>query len=234
MDTSPGRTSPVLCPGFILGFCESLMYKLNFRAVLFLILFCESSVLAKDPPLQRIDPVDAFAVQSRVLDWPPLGAPVVRFTFGKFKGLGPAGEQRNYTVEIRVENLWDQTISEAQFFLYLFDKNKVRIGEAWISISNSAPGEIIRFETNVQTSGVPTSMTIAPRTLPPELRSYLPAKKISVTVNSVPQGAEIKVDGVDAGTTPKMIEVGPGKHAIEFSKTGFNTGKFPLEIGPDD
>lgn len=25
-----------------------------------------------------------------------------------------------------------------------------------------------------------------------------------------------------------------GKHLLEFSKEGFNVGKFPLEIGPDD
>src|SRR5438045_1412305 len=158
----------------------------------------------------------------------------MRFTYGKFKGLGSAGGQHNYTVATKVENLWDKQISEAQFALYLFDKNRVRIGEGWISISNSAPGEVIQFETNLQTAGLPSSMAIAPRSLPAELRSYLPAKKVSVTLNSVPQGAEVRVDGVDTGTTPKMIEVVAGKHVLEFSKTGFNTGKFPLEIGPDD
>src|SRR5262249_15015136 len=32
----------------------------------------------------------------------------------------------------------------------------------------------------------------------------------------------------------KMIEVGVGKHILEFGKEGFNTGHFPLEISPND
>lgn len=191
-----------------------------FRA-LFLLLIFPGSVLPKDPPPQ-------------VVVWPPSGTPVVRFTFGKFKGLGGSGSTRSYSIDTKVENLWDKKISEANFSLYLFDKNKVRIGEGWISISNAAPGEIIKFDTNVQTSGLPTSMEIVPRSLPAELRSYLPPKKISVTVNSVPQGAEVKLDGTELGTTPKIVEVGVGKHLLEFSKSGFNPGKFPLEIAPDD
>jgi hypothetical protein len=53
-------------------------------------------------------------------------------------------------------------------------------------------------------------------------------------VNSVPQGATVRVDGTEAGVTPKIIQVPPGKHVLEFSKEGFNTGHFPLEITPDD
>jgi hypothetical protein len=55
-----------------------------------------------------------------------------------------------------------------------------------------------------------------------------------VTVNSVPQGAAVKLDGTEVGITPKIVEVVVGKHLLEFSKTGFKSGKFPLEIGPDD
>jgi hypothetical protein len=50
----------------------------------------------------------------------------------------------------------------------------------------------------------------------------------------VPQGAVLKVDGKEAGTTPKIIEVAIGKHMLEFSKEGFNSGKFPLEMTSHD
>jgi hypothetical protein len=36
------------------------------------------------------------------------------------------------------------------------------------------------------------------------------------------------------GTTPKVIDVGIGKHILEFEKEGFNPGKFPLEITSRD
>jgi hypothetical protein len=57
---------------------------------------------------------------------------------------------------------------------------------------------------------------------------------VSTTVNSVPQGALLRVDGKEVGTTPKIVEVSIGKHVLEFSKEGFNSGKFPLEITSRD
>jgi hypothetical protein len=77
-------------------------------------------------------------------------------------------------------------------------------------------------------------MALIPRTLPNELQSFLPPKTISITVNSVPQGAELKIDGTPAGITPKIVQVTPGKHVLEFSKAGFKSGSFPLETTPDD
>ena len=61
-----------------------------------------------------------------------------------------------------------------------------------------------------------------------------PAKKVSLTINSVPQGATFKVDGTEVGETPKIVQLTVGKHKIEFSKEGFNAGTFPVEIAPDD
>jgi hypothetical protein len=72
------------------------------------------------------------------------------------------------------------------------------------------------------------------RSLPADLQAYLPSKTISITVNSVPQGAEVKIDGTQAGTTPKVVQVTPGKHMLEFTKEGFNPGHFPLEVTSDD
>jgi hypothetical protein len=57
---------------------------------------------------------------------------------------------------------------------------------------------------------------------------------VSITVNTVPQGAVAKLDGTEVGTTPKIVQVAAGKHTLEFTKDGFNPGKFPFELGPDD
>jgi len=193
------------------------MYKL---CVGLLFCFC-LGLYAKEPP-------------SQVVVWPPSGNPVVRFTFGKFKEMGSLGGQRSYTIDTTAENLWGKKIPDAAFSLYLFDKNKTRIGEGWISLSNIGVGETVKFQVSVGTSGQPVALEVVPRTLPRELQGTLPPRTVSVTVNSIPQGAALKLDGVDAGTTPKMVQVGVGKHMLEFSKEGFNAGRFPLEIGPDD
>lgn len=170
-------------------------------------------VQAKDQPVQ-------------VITWPESGTPVVRFNLGKFKEAGSFGSQRTYIIDIIAENLTSKPIPSGAFFLYLFDKNKVRIGQGWIALTNVAAGQSVKFQINVDTSGAPvTALIVAGHDVP---------NKISITVNSVPQGALVKVDGVEAGTTPKSVQVGVGKHMLEFSKEGFNTGHFPLEVSSSD
>jgi hypothetical protein len=179
------------------------------------------TTFAKDPPAQ-------------VLVWPETGTPIVRISFGKFKELGSAGNQHNYIIDTTAQNLWSKAINNAVFNLYLFDKAKVRIGEGWISLNNVGAGETVKFQTSISASGTPVSVGLAARSLPPELGPAVPARTVSLTVNSVPQGAGVKIDGVDAGATPKVVQLAVGKHLLEFSKEGFNTGHFPLEIAAND
>jgi len=177
--------------------------------------------LAKEPPPQ-------------IMVWPPTGPSVVRFSFGRFKEVGSLGNQRSYLIDTSAENLWGKKISSAVFSLYLFDKGKARIGEGWISVSDLGPGQTAKFQTTVGASGTPVALEIAPRSLPLELRPLAPPRTVSITVNSVPQGATVKIDGTEVGTTPKIAKLTEGKHTLEFQKEGFNSGTYPLEIGTDD
>jgi hypothetical protein len=186
-------------------------------------LFCFCPANAKDaPPVQ-------------VLVWPTSGAPVVRFSFGKFKEVGVADKHHNYETDVTAENLWTKRIASAEFTLYLYDKNKIRIADAALTISDVAPGSQVKFQTYINASGPIVSLELIPKSLPAELEAYLhlPPKLISITVNSVPQGAEFKVDGTASGTTPKIVQIPPGKHVLLFSKEGFSSGTFPLEVAPD-
>ncbi len=180
-----------------------------------------TSALAKEQPFM-------------VVVWPEKGDPVVRFTFGKFREVGSVGSERTYMTDTIAENLWSKPIPNAAFNLYLYDKNKVRIAEGHLNISNVAPGESIKFQTTIASSGPPVSLAVVPNSLPKELGPLAPARKVTVTVNTVPQGAIAKLDGVEVGTTPKIVQVTVGKHLLEFNKEGFNAGKFPFEIGLDD
>jgi hypothetical protein len=169
--------------------------------------------LAKDAPLQ-------------VIDWPETGTPVLRFSFSKFKQLPSMGALHGYVMDTTAENLSNRVIPSARFSIYLFDKNKVRVGEDAISVTNVGPGETVKFETTVSTSGLPVSITLH--------EILASAKTVSLTVNSTPQGAMLSLDGNQQGTTPRMITVGAGRHTLSFTKEGFNTGTFPLEISRDD
>lgn len=160
----------------------------------------------------------------QVVVWPETGTPILQFTFPKFRQMGWNGNQRVYVIDTEVKNLSSKFIADASFDLYLFDKNDIRIGDAWLTISNAAPGDVIKFETNATVSGQPTLVKLAPRT----------PKSISMTVNSVPQGAHFTLDGKDEGITPKEIEIGGGTHLLEFDKDGYNHGKYPLAVGAND
>lgn len=177
---------------------------------------------------------EAKDTPGQTIVWPETGQPVVKFVFGKFKEGVAFAHEHNYTCDTTAQNLWDKKISDAVFSLYLFDKDNVRIGEGFLQVSNVAPGETIKFQTSFHAAGVPVTLKLVPQTLPAELRPKAPPRTVSITINSVPQGAMLKVDSEDAGTTPKMVRLAAGKHLLEFTKEGFNPGKFPLEIGQDD
>jgi hypothetical protein len=182
----------------------------TFACVLFLAV-AVSSLLAKDNVFQTVN-------------WPESGQTVLRFSFSKFKDIGGMGKEHTYLTDTIAENVSDKTIGNANFSLYVFDKSNARIGEGYINLANVGPGQTVKFQITLSASGNPVSVAVsasAPRSL-------------SITVNSVPQGAVLKVDGKEVGTTPEIIEVAIGKHVLEFSKEGFNSGKFPLEMTSHD
>jgi len=183
----------------------------SFLVPLFFVTIAVSSLSAKDVPFQ-------------ILTWPESGQPVLRFTFSKFKEIGGMGKERTYLTDTTAENLSDKMIGGANFSLYVFDKNKARIGEGYITLSNVSGGQTVKFQITLAASGNPASLALSTST----------PRTVSTTVNSVPQGALLRVDGKEVGTTPKIVEVSIGKHVLEFSKEGFNSGKFPLEITSRD
>ena len=172
-------------------------------------------------------PTFAKDVPFQVVSWPDSGPTVLRFSFSKFKGLESSmGKQRFYSTDVVAENLSGKTIPVANFSLYVFDKTQARIGDALIHLDNVGAGQTVKFQVSLQASGTPASLAIAAASAAP--------RSISITINSVPQGASFTLDGKTEGTTPKIIEVTVGKHMLEFSKEGYNSGKFPLEMGPRD
>ncbi|HTU41195.1 MAG TPA: PEGA domain-containing protein [Candidatus Aquilonibacter sp.] len=162
-----------------------------------------------------------------VISWPDSGQPIVRFTFSKLKDIGNGvGKERTYITDVAAENLSDKAIGGANFLLYVFDKSKARIGEGYVNLTNVAPGQTIKFQITLSLSGSPNSLAV--------LRPTNATRTISINVNSVPQGAEFRVDGKEEGTTPKTVDLVVGSHMLEFAKEGFSSGKFPLEITPHD
>lgn len=149
-------------------------------SVLLSILFVTAAWCAKQP--------------EQVVLWPDAANPVVRITFEKFQQASSNKNLRYYTTNTMVENLWTKPIPSAEFSVYLFDKDKARIGEGLIMLSNVGPKEVVKFQMGIETSGAPVSLSVSPRRVPPELQAYAaPEPPISLTINSVPQGASLKI-----------------------------------------
>lgn len=177
-----------------------------------LLFFALPSFAAKDTPFQT-------------LTWPDSGSPVLRFTFSKFKRVvSGVGKEHTYVTDVTAENLSDKHLGSLDMSLYVFDKTHARIGDGNIDLANVGPHETVKFEITLYVSGVPASVSVATNA----------PRSLSVTINSVPQGATVTLDGKEIGTTPKIAEVSIGKHILTFSKEGYNTGQFPLEVGPRD
>ena len=167
------------------------------------------------------------AGQQQPVLWPDNDHPILRFTFGKFKDMGGSvGSQRPYAIDTIAENLSTKLVGSEHFIVYVFDKKQIRISDGWMDVTNLNPGQSVKFQMTFMASGTPVSLKLA--------SGAEPSKQITLTVNSSPQGALLSVDGHEVGTTPKLIQVGPGKHQLTFSKGGFRTGVFPLEISAND
>jgi|SRR5580658_4796539 hypothetical protein len=88
----------------------------------------------------------------QVVTWPESGQPALRFTFSKFKEMGGMGREHTYVTDTIAENLSDQTIGSATFSLYVFDKNKARIGEGNIYLTNVSAGQTVKFQITLTAS----------------------------------------------------------------------------------
>ena len=169
-----------------------------------------------------------------VLVWPPQGTTLVRFTVGAFQRVSQYAGTNSYVAEVVVENVWSKPIRNASFVFHLYDKDKVRIGDGYISISELNPGERAKLPLTTNSLGTPVLIEVAPQVVPPEFGPAKPPRTISMRIFSVPPGAFLKVDGSDFGTTPRSVNFAVGHHVLEFGREGFANGRYELDVDPDE
>ena len=165
--------------------------------------------------------------------WPDASNPTLKLVFGKFiqQALSYGG-QTSFASDVLVENVSAKRIPRASLTVKLFDRNKVRVGESVLNITDLGPSESTKIAFQFFTTGVPASLSLAAHNdtsgIPTSLRT------IPLKIVSVPAGAKLKVDGQDAGTTPRVVDLLVGTHILEFSKEGYASGSTPVDIGPDE
>jgi len=169
-----------------------------------------------------------------VILWPAIEQPALQFNFTPLQEMGSYRGQKSYNTNVTVHSNWNKKIEHAEFSVYLLDASRTRVGEGYVGVSNLSPNETTKFPLSISTLGTPVELKLEPRNLDESLSQFGPAKKISATVYSVPAGAQLRLDGNDAGSTPVVVQLAIGKHDLEFSKEGYRAGHYPIAIGPND
>lgn len=154
--------------------------------------------------------------------WPSTDQPSLKFTFGKFQQSGMVNGQGIFVSDVTAQNVSGQGMPKFVFTVFLSDKNGVRIGQARLQFPEIGPYRTQKTQIQFSAAGTPVGVTLQA------------GRAIPLRVVSVPVGANFKVDGEDAGVTPKLVNFTIGSHTLEFSKEGYATGTTVLEVGADE
>jgi hypothetical protein len=154
--------------------------------------------------------------------WPSDEKPTLKFTFAQFQQSAIENGQGIFVSDVMAQNISEQGMPKSTFTIFVLDKNGVRIGRARLQLPEIGAYRTQKAQVQFSAAGTPASVTL------------LAGKVIPLRIVSVPGGAKFKVDGEDAGTTPKLVDFTIGSHTLEFSKEGYATSTTPLDVGTDE
>ena len=164
--------------------------------------------------------------------WPDSANPTFKLAFGKFVQTAEYAGQKTFICEVIVQNVSAKTVPHASLTVRMLDKDKVRIADSMLTVTDLGPGESSKIPLQVFASGMPVTLSVVAIKDPSGMPTSV--KTIPLRVISVPPGANLKVDGQDSGMTPKVVSLRVGSHTLEFSKEGYATGSTPVDIAADD
>ena len=196
-------------------------------SLLVLASFCPSA-FAKD---KNKDKNKEQTDSSMVMFWPAQESAILKLTFSRFQKLASDAGETTWASDVVVQNVSPKPIPKASFSVALLNKDRARVGNATLVIDSLNPGESARQQFLCEAIAVPAALTIAAR-----IKDGAPisSRMVPMTVNSVPAGASLRVDGKEVGLTPANITVSVGTHQLELRKEGFAVATAPLEMAPDE
>jgi PEGA domain-containing protein len=172
--------------------------------------------------LQLSVPSSGQTESAITVGWPSAEKPSLRLTFGKFQQSGLVNGQGIFTCDVVAQNVLDQAMSRSVFTVLISDKGGLRIGRARLQLPEIRPYQTEKTQIQFSAAGIPAGVAL------------LAGKTIPLKVISVPPGANLKIDGEDAGVTPKLVDFTIGSHTLEFSKEGYATGSTALDVAADE
>jgi hypothetical protein len=193
------------------------MTKSRYFLVLLLLALSANVLQAKNEP-------------AMVMMW-PTDNPALKLTFEKFRQVGIYAGQSTFISDVTVQNLTDKQIPRASFTVYLMDKNKVRIGDGVLLVSDLEAGQAAKMQFQFTSVGIPASLTLSAKK---DMLAAPGVKTIPLRIISVPAGAKLKVDGQDSGMTPVVVRLTVGMHQLDLTKEGYALGSTPVDVTADE
>lgn len=164
--------------------------------------------------------------------WPESGNPTLKLMFGKFFQTAEYAGQKTLICDVVVQNVAQKRIPRASLTVRMLDKNKVRIADSLLNITDLGPGESSKIRLQVFATGMPATLSLVG--LNDSAGIPISLKTVPLNVISVPPGAKLKVDGSESGVTPKVVSLTVGAHTLESSKDGYATGSTPVDVAADE
>src|ERR1700689_3119652 len=127
-----------------------------------------------------------------------------------------------FVSDVTAQNVSDQGMPRSVFTVLVSDKNGVRIGRARLQLPQIGSYRTEKAQVQFSAAGTPAGVTL------------LAGAVISPQGILIPTGANFKIDGEDAGVTPKLVDFTIGSHTLEFSKEGYAMGSTPIEVSADE
>ena len=163
--------------------------------------------------------------------WPNAEKPSLKLTFAKFQLLATIAGQGNFVSDVTIENLTAKVVPRVYFNVYVKDKASIRIGEGVLTVADIQPSQQVKTRFQFSCVGTPGSLEL---TAKKDMLAEPGPKTVPLKVVSVPTGASLKVDGLDAGLTPVMVRLTVGTHELSLSKEGYSPGGTTVDIAPDE
>ena len=157
-----------------------------------------------------------------VLSWPARDNPTLKFSLGRLQAAGLYNGQSIFTCEVEVQNLSDQPLPKSVFTIFVYDKDNVRIGRGLLRFPELHAKGTEKAQLQFSTAGTPSAASV------------LVGRTVPLKISSTPPGAALKVDGHEAGTTPRVVDFTIGMHTVELAKEGYAIATSPLEVTGDE
>lgn len=169
------------------------------------------------------------------LDW-PAEKPVIRVTFDDFVLLGKTvGKASSYVVDLQVENISNAPFPSSDLVLIFYDAEKAIVGNSTLYLAERlAPGQKFKQQILIQAANKPATVAIKAKDVSLSSGHNAALHSVVMTIRSLPEGAEIHVDGTSLGVTPKALRVPEGSHLLTLSKPGYDKADYPFVVSPNE